>query len=964
MFHSEPVHPHPPPSCRIRLLGSPVVEVNGSLLAPLRSRKGLWILAILAIQEDRPVERRWLAGSLWPDSPDETALGSLRRTLTDLRAALGNQAWRLKSPVPGTLILDVSEMELDIRIASIGLESSDPSQVEAAVLLSSRPFLEGCGEPWAVEFRASLSHRRSRALEKLWTLARAEGRLADAERWLRIQIGDEPLDEAAHRDLLEVLAHQGNLSGMIHHYRELRSLLHAELNVRPSEATDLLYQQLRRSQPAAPPSDGTHGVASVLPPQPAPARTASGFLPVPRTRFVGRSLELDAVTQLLSDSRQVTIIGPGGMGKTRLSQEIARRVQADDGREPWFVELEPLHNPGMIAERIATVLDVDRRGDEDWFAALERPLRRVSALLVLDGCEHLVGGVGELVSRLLTSCAELQVICTSRRPLGLLGETVYRLPPLSSNSEPVGEQQTGQPDALALFLDRARSAVPGIVFPVTETAEAINLCRRLDGLPLAIELAAARLRVFSVAEIGARLGNRFRLLGDAGPDRSPRQKSLQATLDWSCELLSAEERVLWRRLSVFSGWFDLDLATRVCGDPDGALVDELDVPRLLASLVDNSLVWMERLLTGTRYRMLESAQAYARERLEEASETTLISLRLADECFRIADEARIGQEGPDALRWLDRISAMVDDARESFQRLNSTPGAWTGRRLASAASFGHFWRVRGQFEEGLGTLKRALELAECDDAERVIALQEASALAIDAELRDEGLRLARETLRIRTELGEPLGIAAGLNQVARAEQLRENYSATRLRLEQALEIWRKESWIPGIATGLNNLGVAAMRQRDFVPAQSFHRQCLAINRQRAFPVGIAWSLCNLAVVAADQGLHAEAQAYYRQSLLEFERLGHVPGMTDTLLGLAECLLALEPRSGCRCAALLGALEVRCGADLSGEFADRRDVLLGELALRLPAESLGAQLAVGRESASDLTSWPEVAGSMR
>lgn len=910
------------------------------------------------------MQRRWLAGSLWPDSPDETALGSLRRTLTDLRAALSDQSWRLASPTPGVLALDLSGMDLDLHTVCTGLESRDPEQVAEAVLASSRPFLEGCGEPWAVEYRAALSERRSRALAKLWELARAEGRLSDAEHWLRLQLAAEPLDEAAHRDLLEVLAHQGNLSGVIHHYRELRSLLHTELNARPSEATELLYQQLRRSQPATRRMEASVDAVSVPPPQPSPVRPASGFLPASRTRFVGRIPELDSVARLLTESRQVTIIGPGGMGKTRLSQEIARRIQADDGRPPWFVELEPLHAPRMIAERIAAVLAVDRRGDEDWFAAVERSLRRGSALLVLDGCEHLVGGAGELVSRLLASCAELQVICTSRRPLALLGETVYRLPPLSSNSEPVGEQQTGQPDALALFLDRARSAVPDIVFPVSETAEAINLCRRLDGLPLAIELAAARLRVFSVAEIAARLGNRFRLLGDAGPDRSPRQKSLQATLDWSCELLSPEERVLWRRLSVFSGWFDLDLATRVCGDPDGALVDELDVPILLASLVDNSLVWMERLLTGTRYRMLESARAYARERLEEASETTLIAIRLADECFRIADEARIGQEGPDALRWLDRISAMVDDARESFQRLNSTPGAWTGRRLESAASFGHFWRLRGQFEEGLGTLKRALELAACSDSERVTALQEASALAIDAELREEGLRLARETLRIRTELGEPLGVAAGLNQVARAEQLRENYSATRLHLEQALEIWRKEGWIPGIATGLNNLGVAAMRQRDFIAAQSFHRQCLAINRQRAFPVGIAWSLCNLAVVAADQGLHAKAQAYYRQSLLEFERLGHVPGMTDTLLGLAECILALEPGSGCRCAALLGALEVRCGADLSGEFADRRDVLLRELGLRLPAESLEAEWAVGRETAPDLTSWPEVAGPTR
>src|SRR5216683_2464097 len=371
-------------------------------------------------------------------------------------------------------------------------------------------------------------------------------------------------------------------------------------------------------------------------------RTGGSNLPAEPNRFIGRERDIDELRRCLAATRAVTLCGTGGIGKTRLALRVIASLadQFPDG--VWLIELGDLRQPELVVSRVASTIGVDEEAGRPLLETLAEALRPRMLLLMLDNCEHLIDACARLCQRLLADCPWLRVVATSREPLRVPAETVWRVPPLSipltgppgGDTPPVPGELVSY-EAIRLFLDRAAAARPGFGLTAENAAAVVRLCRALDGVPLAIELAAARIRVMSVEEIAARLGDRFRLLGTGDRTAPPRQQTMRAAIDWSHSLLTAQEQVLLRRLSVFAGW-SLEMAEQVCAGADlqvdaGADLQVGEVLDLTTALVDKSIVAVEHEALGqARYRMLDSIRQYAAQRLAAAAETGLIEQRLRD----------------------------------------------------------------------------------------------------------------------------------------------------------------------------------------------------------------------------------------------------------------------------------------------------------------------------------------------
>jgi len=431
------------------------------------------------------------------------------------------------------------------------------------------------------------------------------------------------------------------------------------------------------------------------------ARIALG-LPVPLTRFVGREQELRELTVLLGETRLLTLTGAGGVGKTRLALELATRAQQfADG--VCLVELAATVDPETIPHTVGRALRWP--GQVDRLEQLVRALGDRHLLLVVDNCEHLIAACAALIETLLRASPRLVVLATSRQPLGLAGETTWRVPSLSFPwpGEPAAREDLRQYEAVRLFLDRAAQAEPHFKLTSVNAGAVAEICYRLDGIPLALELAAARLRVLTVEQLAARLSDRFRLLASVQRGGLGRHQTLLASVQWSHELLSDSERTLFRRLAGFANGWTLESAERVCSF-DGIV--EADVLDLLAQLVEKSLVHVERGERATRYRLLETLRAYALTRLTASGEADAIRRRLLEAYLDLSDEAAPALRGPDQSAWLSRLEAEHDNLRAALDAATAMSEHQLALRLA--LSLWWFWLIRGHLDEGRRRLAAAL----------------------------------------------------------------------------------------------------------------------------------------------------------------------------------------------------------------------------------------------------------------
>jgi len=627
-------------------------------------------------------------------------------------------------------------------------------------------------------------------------------------------------------------------------------------------------------------------------------------LPAEVTRFIGREKELPEVRRLLARTRLLTFTGSGGTGKTRLALRLALEAQGDFSNGVWLVDMAPLSEPELVPQSVAGVLGVRDEPGEPLTRRIVEALHHKNLLLILDNCEHLIQAVANLAEALLHACPDIKLLVTSREALGISGETAYRVPSLSlppnDAQAPQQAHVASQYEAVRLFVDRARTVRPDFDLTDANTAAVVQIVQRLDGVPLALELAAARVRALSVEQIAARLDNRFQLLTGGSRTALPRQQTLRALIDWSWDLLSDEEKLLFRRLAVFVGGWTLEAAEFVCGsleDSNSTQLSQspaLEVLEPLTRLVDKSLVVVEDHDGAIRYRMIETIRQYAREMLLDAGETEVKGVRGRQLEFflRLAESAEPALRSGEQLDWQSRLEVEHDNLRAALKWAGAaaSPVYSPETMLRLAGSLARFWYLQGYWSEGRAWLRQALAEPLPETASDSLRQARAWALACLAWLMDENgedLPLYEESLALYRRLDDRWGMAFALRGFGVSLINRGELEQSRSLLDEALDLFRllADPW--GIAVVQFNLGWLISYKDDVAAAERSWEESLAAFRQTGDRWGIAVALSALSYLARRRGEYARAVDLSEESLEYFRQVGDKAGIATSLSRLGN-----------------------------------------------------------------------------
>jgi predicted ATPase/serine/threonine protein kinase len=619
--------------------------------------------------------------------------------------------------------------------------------------------------------------------------------------------------------------------------------------------------------------------------------TRSANLPVQRTGFVGREQETAALKELLlrQNVRLVTVTGPGGIGKTRLAVQVASGLGERFPGGVYFVPLSSLNDPGLIASMIVQTLGIREAGGQSALEILKRNLQDSSCppmLLLLDNFEHLVQAA-PTVADLLASGPNLKILVTSRAALHVYGEHECPVPPLAlpDSRSKLSVEVLSRCPAVALFAQRAVAAKPDFELNRENALAVAEICARLDGLPLAIELAAARVKVLSPSLMLTRLASRLQLLTGGARDLPQRQQTLRAAIDWSYDLLSAAEQRLFRRLSVFVGGCNLEGVEAVC---DAKADLDLDLLDGMASMVDKSLVQQVESAKGeSRFVMLDTIREYALEKLEASGEQPLTKRAHAAYCLVLAEEEPTEESGPQALEWQERFALEHDNFRAGLGWLTETGDAEWGLRLGTALF--RFWEIREYLAEGRDSLGKLLRLAgaAAPTKARARALFAAGVLAGEQGDYAPADALIGESQEIARQLGDNMGVAVSLNALGVTACDRGDVAKARALFEEGLALWRELGDQKAIARALSNLANVLKVQRDYDRARALHVECLSIFQGLGDRTGVAWSLNYQGDVARDRGDTSAARKLYEEGLGIFRELGDRWGIAGTLADLGS-----------------------------------------------------------------------------
>lgn len=576
----------------IRLFGPMLVRIGDEPLPRMRSRKASWLLALLSTRANRPVARKWVASTLWPDVDLSIAFANMRPALSELRQALGVHGARIRTYDRHTIGLDLEGVDLDVARFDDAIRHQNFGK---AVALYQGPFLEDCGEEWVPQERIAREIECLRALELLGERALAGEDYEQALVYFGRATTIDAWRDAPRRGQMQAFAGKGNANAALQVYREFAHLLSSRASAVPDVSTTELYRDLRERVRQG-------GIKPLLPQRP-PA--AIGYLPFPLTEFVGRRQELSELAQGLPSARLLTLVGSGGMGKTRLALEVARRTAKDHPDGVWFVALEGLEDPEEVPREVARTLGIS--GD------LVQALRDRHLLLVLDNCEHVLSAVAEMTAGLLREAAGLRVLATSREAMGLAGERIWPVRPLAVPMLPVllgtAQAMLDDFDGVRLFEERAKSVVPSFAVSEENVVAVATLCAQVEGVPLALELAASRLRAHTPQQVVDRLMSGFDCLASGPHSRPKRHQTLRSTFDWSYNQLSSRDQILMRQLAHLTDDWTLEDAVSAVGE------DAIDG---LGTLVGKSLLVFDP--RWGSFRWLESVRQYALERLIESCE--------------------------------------------------------------------------------------------------------------------------------------------------------------------------------------------------------------------------------------------------------------------------------------------------------------------------------------------------------
>ncbi len=629
-------------------------------------------------------------------------------------------------------------------------------------------------------------------------------------------------------------------------------------------------------------------------------------LPSELTTFVGREREVAELGRLLGEVRLLILVGPGGLGKSRLALQVAARLAGRFADGAWVVELGALGAPALVPSAIASTLEVVEQPGRPLADTLADALRSRRLLLVLDNCEHLVAACGAIAARLLGACSDLRVLATSRVPLGVPSEVAWPIPSLSLPTasdlsgrsassfpaEPGSDRFGPRSEAVRLFLDRAASAVPGLA-PIERSIGVVDeICRCLEGVPLAIELAAARVRLLPLDEIAAQLRQRSDdVSGYALPES--RQRALHVSVEWSYGLLAAEQRALLRRMAVFAGGCTLDALEAVCafGPAGGRALSPARVPELVADLVAAGLVLADGPARGARYRLLETVRSHMAEKLRASGEEAHTRQRHRDWFLDFAERAAPGLEGRDQARWLDRVEEEHDNLRAALRWSAERGHGEPGLRLVWALF--RFWRAHGYSTEGRNWTGRMLDLEGASDrtALRCDVLYAAGRLAYLQGDGESAERLFEEAQAIAIERRYPEGLATAITQRGHLKRWSGDFAAARPLYEKGLQIRREHGLLQGIAISLSSLGRITFWEGDLAGARALLEESLELHRRVANLPDVARVLGWLGDLAAESGAPDEAYAHYVQGLAVAGPLGDGEMIAPQLEGVA--ILAVD-----------------------------------------------------------------------
>jgi non-specific serine/threonine protein kinase len=839
----------------------------GVPLPARRSRKGDWLLALLLLRPGQPVERDWLAASLWPDSTDSQAREHLRTSLKDLRRVLGPDAARLVAPTPRTLALDNTDVECDLLAFDAAVAKGDIASLERAVTLYRGNLLEGCDADWVFLERQTREQAYLSALETLAENALALQSPDKAIPYLRRLVLVDPLRESAWQRLMRALAEAGDHAAVTEAYRALRQQLHQGLNSAPSEETAALYRELRAR------AGQTVGQAGTKPASAPPPASPAGIpvwaaLPRPLTPILGRKDEIETISGLLASSRLVTLAGAGGIGKTRLALAVAERLCASRSDAVFFIPLVDITAPERLADAVRDGLGLPRTASDDALTQLVTKLSARPSLLVLDNFEHLLEGESgtAFVQRLIMQIPSLTFLVTSRQALRLRGEQEYAVPPLPvPASEELRLERIRESESVQLFLRGASARRPDFEVTAGNAVAIAGLCRQLDGLPLAIELASAWVHVLTPSQMLTRLGAQpLELLVSPYKDQAERHRTMRTAIEWSFRLLPEPVRLFGAKLSVFRGGWSEEAAQAVCIEPQALAY--------LTALHDASLVVTEERHGEMHYRYLEPIREYAAERLAGTGEARAVKDRHRDHYLALAEEAEPHLRAEDQATWMDRLETEHDNLRAALAwcatdtEAGEGQGVEAGLRLAAALR--RFWDVRGYFSEGRGHLARALSRrggARTSAAAK--ALNAAGYLAWRQGDGEAAQPLYSDSLAVYQELGDMQGIATELNNLATTALDRGDVATGQSLLEESLSLQRELGDKRGIAMALNNLGATYFLYLDDYPmAKSLLEECLSMRRTFGDHQGIAEAVNNLGLIAWLQGDFAAARMHQEESL--------------------------------------------------------------------------------------------------
>lgn len=955
---------------RIFLFGPLRYTVDGhpQRLHALPASLSLW--SYLLLQRESAVPRDRLAYLLWPEASESNARANLRRHLHALRRALppdpSDQPWLLIDNITlqwnpdAPYSLDIAEFE------HATTEPFQPERLQAAVELYSGDLLEEMFDDWIFFERERLRNRHLESLRWLVHYHRDQQNFAQAIAYCRRLLQHEPMAEDVVRDLMQLRFDTGDRTGALQEYRLFRSRLHDEMDLSPMRETDALYDQIARQA-------ATPNPIPAIPTRPLPSvpaqHIAPSNLPAPLTSFVGREQEMAALRAMLTSqstrTRLVTLTGPGGCGKTRLAIEAGARLRdLDPPPFPagvFFVPLVSVTDPALVISAIVDRLGISDIAGRTPLELLKDSLRGRRVLLILDNFEH-VADAAPALGDLLSTLPDLMMLVTSRAALHLYGEQEMPIAPLAlpdlENLPPL--DQLSRYAAVSLFLTRSRAVNPTFALTSDNAAAIAEICTRLDGLPLAIELAAARSRLLDANTLRDRLEDWPTFLQNRARDPHERHQTLRATLEWSYDLLEPATRRIFEALSVFVGTFSLDAAEKICRDRG-------DVVAGLEALIDNSLlrpVEMDTDIislsgTGPRYRMLALIRSYARALLDEQPGAQVVAHRHALYFLGIALESEQHLRSSGHLAWLQLLEWEHENMRAALRWTLSGDGERAVLGVELAALLGQFWFLAGYLTEGQRWIRQALEKAG-DKAGASIRALAVYALGVlmqaEGDLRhvqphfEQSLALYREAndpygvadatyalgrlIGHRREydqaeqlLQESLALAQSLNYIFRISYILQSLAALRLArhdlagaealLKQALDSARRIDDKSGECMTLGILGELARLQNDYSRAETLYHEAMALAELLHKKDRRVWLLHNMAYVVLNRGQPRRAAALFQESMRLGRELPNKENFGMCLLGLGTVAVIEDdlPRAVQLFGAALHILE-----DLGGNLA--------------------------------------------